>query len=149
MTAFDQLKNQKFNVITVGGDNIELPGNIYHLHFKHIGDFKILNELYSAADLYLLTSREDNLPNVMLEAFANGTPVLAFNTGGMKDWIRPNENGYIVEEISTEALLLRLEEVLNHGVEFNSRVIRDYAIKNFNDSSQTNAYINLYKSLLA
>jgi glycosyltransferase involved in cell wall biosynthesis len=51
--------------------------------------------VYSAADLFLLPSLEDNLPNTMLESFGCGTPIVAFHTGGMVDMIKEGINGYL------------------------------------------------------
>lgn len=41
-----------------------------------------LAELYTAADVFVNPTREDNFPTVNLEALACGTPVITFDTGG-------------------------------------------------------------------
>ncbi len=50
---------------------------------------------YSAADVFIAPSIQDNLPNTLLEAFACGTPCVAFAIGGMADIIAHRENGYL------------------------------------------------------
>ena len=52
---------------------------------------------YAAADMFLLPSLEDNLPNTMLEAMSCGTPVIAFRTGGIPDAIVDGVSGRLVE----------------------------------------------------
>ena len=55
-----------------------------------------IRRAYSAADVFVLPSLEDNLPNTMLEALACGTPVAAFAVGGIPDVIRDGVNGRLV-----------------------------------------------------
>lgn len=146
--ALKLITNHKFNVITVGNNHVELPKNFNHIHFKHIDDINKLNELYSLADLFILPSREDNLPNVMLESWANGTPIISFNTGGMKDWVIPNQNGILIDDFSINSFA---EELINFAADkytFDPKFIRNYAKQNFNQIEQTKKYIKLYQSIL-
>ena len=48
-------------------------------------DVKTLSDYYTAADLLIVPTKADNYPNVIIEAMACGTPVLAYNTGGIVD----------------------------------------------------------------
>jgi len=50
---------------------------------------------YSAADLFVTPSLEDNLPNTIMEAMACGLPCVGFNTGGIPEMIDHRQNGYI------------------------------------------------------
>ena len=49
--------------------------------------------IYSAADLVIVPSREDNQPQVGLEAMACGTPVVGFDAGGIPEYVRQGETG--------------------------------------------------------
>ena len=153
--GFDLLKNSldlitdtPFNVVTVGNNQVELPTNFNHIHFNHIEDLSELNELYTLADLFLLPSREDNLPNVMLESFANGTPIISFNTGGMKDWVVPYKNGILVDDFSTKQFAQELLNFANNNYIFDAEYIRSYAEQNFNQLEQTKKYTELYQNIL-
>jgi glycosyltransferase involved in cell wall biosynthesis len=70
---------------------------------------KDLARVYAAANVLLVPSIEDNLPNTMLEALCCGTPVIGFRIGGMPDAITPGENGRLVDEVSAAALAAELQ----------------------------------------
>ena len=67
-----------------------------------VDDDKILRTIYSSADVMLIPSRQDNLPNTGLEAHATGVPVIAFNTGGLSDIIDHKKNGYLADPFDVE-----------------------------------------------
>lgn len=137
------------NIITIGGEKSQLPNNYNHLHFKSINNLEKLNSLYSASDLTLLTSREDNLPNVMLESFANGTPVISFRTGGMQDWVKDNETGFLIDVFKTEELSSKLNFFIENNHSFDSSKIYEYAKDNFSIEKRLSEYITIYKNILS
>lgn len=147
-SSLDLITDTPFNVVTVGNNQVELPTNFNHIHFSHIDDLGKLNELYTLADLFLLPSCEDNLPNVMLESFANGTPIISFNTGGMKDWVIPYKNGILVDDFSTKLFAQELINFANNNYIFDAKYIRSYAEQNFNQLEQTKKYTELYQNIL-
>ncbi len=69
-----------------------------------VGDDLRLSEVYGAADLCVLPSHEDNQPNVMVEAMACATPVVAYRTGGIPETIADGRNGRLVEPFDRQAL---------------------------------------------
>lgn len=72
-------------------------------HFMgFIDNDKNLVTIYSAADVYAFPSTQDNLPNTVMESMACGTPVVAFDIGGISDMIEHKKNGYLVEPFDTE-----------------------------------------------
>jgi len=58
--------------------------------------------LYRAADVLILTSRQENLPNMISEAMSCGLPCIAFAVGGVPEQIRHHQNGCLVEPFDTE-----------------------------------------------
>ena len=71
-----------------------------------------LRVLYSAADAMVIPSRQDNLPNTGLEAHACGTPVVAFNTGGLPDIVDDCVTGALAEPFEPESLAAAIRWVL-------------------------------------
>jgi glycosyltransferase involved in cell wall biosynthesis len=78
----------------VNGQQEQLAGLPVH-HLGHIGDDEHLAAVYAAADVLAAPFLEDNLPNVVLESLACGTPVAAFAAGGIPDAIDHRRNGYL------------------------------------------------------
>lgn len=148
LKSIEALDPTSFNLISVGEKNTKLSTKYLYKHFGMISDISQLNTLYTAADITALPSREDNLPNVMIESMMNGTPLICFNNGGMIDHVKTNETGIILNEISDTALSQGLSDFINNKYLFDQEGIRNYAINNFSLGSQVDQYITLYEQIL-
>ena len=84
-----------FTFVTVGGDSNTKFNN--HIPFPYIEDENVLNQLYAASDIMLYPTQADNLPLVVLESMASGTPVIASNLGGIPEIIQNEEYGFLVD----------------------------------------------------
>ena len=136
------------NVVTVGGAKKEITNSkVNHIHFDFISDVTKLNQIYSAADITIISSREDNLPNTMLESFMNGTPVMSFSNGGMAEHVTTGTTGILIEEISSNALIKNIIDFLDNKYTFDRKAIRQYAVENFPDHKQVYSYAELYKNI--
>ncbi len=89
-----------------------LPFKVHNLGI--LSKVEKIAEAYNAADLFVLPSLEDNLPNTIMESLACGTPVLAFKTGGIPEMIEHKKNGYLADYKSAEDLKKGLGFILNH-----------------------------------
>ncbi len=67
---------------------------------------------YRAADVFVLPSLEDNLPNTLLESMAAGTPVVAYRTGGIPDFLVDGVNGRLVPRGRIDALADALRQLV-------------------------------------
>ena len=77
----------------------------YECHYwGYVRDEKKMAAIYNIADIYVYPSIDDNLPNMIMESLACGTPVAAFDTGGISDMVEHKENGYIAAYKNTEEL---------------------------------------------
>lgn len=63
-----------------------------------------LNEIYNLADVFVLPSIQDNLPNTVMEAMSCGLPVVAFDCGGVSDMVSHHENGFLAPNKDSNAL---------------------------------------------
>lgn len=148
---------QNFNI-----KNIELlvfgaskPERIENLGFNitylgQINDDVYLNILYNCADVFVAPSREDNLPNTVVEAISCGLPVVAFDIGGMPDIIEHKENGYLAVPFNEAELAKGINFMLESKEKWN--MLSQNALKKAKQTYDINLvsqkYIDLYKSIL-
>ena len=78
-----------------------------------IEDDAKLSELINCADLLVLPSRMDNLPQTGLEAQACGLPIVAFDSNGIKDLINHKIDGYLAKPFDTNSFKEGIEWTLN------------------------------------
>jgi glycosyltransferase involved in cell wall biosynthesis len=119
------------------------------INLGSIADDKKLSIIYSAADIFILPSLEDNLPNTILESFSCGTPVVAFDSGGIKDLVNDN-NGKIVEKYDVIALANSIYELaINDKLrESKGSYARKMIETNYKLSDQATKYLELFKDLI-
>ncbi len=85
-----------------------------------------LAQWYSAADLLVLASSREGWPNVLLEAMACGTPVLASRVGGVAEIVSKPELGMAVSFDTPAALAEALHAALAQG--FVREDVRQHAL---------------------
>jgi glycosyltransferase involved in cell wall biosynthesis len=107
--------------------------------------------VYSAADVFVLPSTQDNLPNTVLEAIACGTPCVAFNIGGMPDMIEHQKNGYLAQPYKIEDLAQGIAWVLENKErhrKLGDRA-REKAEQEFTLEIQARRYLSLFTEILS
>jgi glycosyltransferase involved in cell wall biosynthesis len=72
-------------------------------------------------DVFVLSSREEGIPNALLEAMAAGRPCVATSVGGTPEVLRDGETGWLVPPAEPEALARALEETLTRPEEARRR----------------------------
>lgn len=90
---FGQIKNEM---------DLQLPFVIHPIGYVR-GDNQLV-DMYNCADLFIIPSLEDNLPNTIMEAMACGVPCVGFRTGGIPEMIDHQINGYVAEMRNSEDL---------------------------------------------
>lgn len=107
MDVFRELSKrlpENYKIVLVGTlDRMEAPLPEEILHIPSTQNQRELAELYSAADLFVIPTYEDNYPTVNMEALACGTPVVTFRTGGSSESI-DSTCGSVVERGDIDAL---------------------------------------------
>ena len=103
--------DDRFRVVLVGTDEqveSSMPENI--IAIRRTTDQSGLADIYSAADLFVNPTREDNCPLVNLEALACGTPVLTFRTGGSPECVTA-DTGSVVPCNDYDALVKEIHRI--------------------------------------
>ena len=133
-----------WSVVTAGMGSIDAKP----YHFRNIGplgDERLMALLLSAADLVVVPTRQDNLPNVIIESLACGTPVVSNPVGGVSEIITTGFNGVLSEETAPDALAAALTKAAETS--FQKGSIRADAIKRFDHQVMAEAYFALYKGI--
>lgn len=146
--AFKLLKNDNVVLCAVGHKKVKLNFTNNVIELGAINDELLMSVAYSAADVFVIPSLMDNLPNTVLESLMCGTPVIGFPVGGILDMVKHEENGYLANEISANALKHEIEKFLNNSNQLKANEIRKNAINKYDLNIQAQNYINLYRSLL-
>ena len=104
-------------------------------------------EAYQQADFFVLFSNFENLPCVIVEAFASGVPVLSTSVGGIAEILSP-ERGILIPQGDEDALLQGMIQMLDHSSEYDHQAIRDYAIKTFAAQNIGQQIFEAYKKVV-
>jgi glycosyltransferase involved in cell wall biosynthesis len=106
-----------------------------------------VNVLLNAFDIFVLTSRAEGIPTVILEAMATGLPVVSNDIGSVAEIVVNNHNGILVRkldsgEIASAIQLLISDETLRYEL---GAASRDEVIKNFNIKKCAEIHIQAYQ----
>jgi glycosyltransferase involved in cell wall biosynthesis len=146
--ALQKLEGKK-DILLVAIGNVpayERQENVRYI--GSISDERVMALAYSAVDVFILPSREDNLPNTMIESLSCGTPIIGFPIGGIKETIQNEFNGYLCPELSIEALKDTIEIFFKNSSSFNSEKISADAHAKFDNKKQAAKYTEIYNNLL-
>jgi len=103
--------------------------------------------VYNAADVFVLPSLEDNLPNTIMEAMACGVPCVGFRVGGIPEMIRHQENGYVAKECDADDLAQGIRYVLaDADYETLSHECLHQVAQKYSQQSVANRYIEEYQN---
>lgn len=139
-----KLDMSKYAIILVGLKDHQLntlPASI--IGIQKTDSIKELAELYSAADIFLNPTYEDNFPTTNLEALACGTPVITYHTGGSPESI-DSSCGQAVTQGDKDALLQAVYNIAESSID--SSHCRNRALQ-YAKNVQYQKYISLFESI--
>lgn len=116
----------------------------------HISDDETLAAAYSAADVFVLPTLAENLPNGILESMACGTPVVSFDVGGVCNALRHMETGYLAAYQDSADLAKGLQLLLDDS-DLRSRMshrCREVAEQEYSLDLQARRFLTLYRDLI-
>lgn len=128
----DKLINKERFELIIVGDNHKSNLDFQGFATRYLGIIdsqEKMNKIYNAADLIISTSRQDNLPNTLIEASFCGLPIISFNIGGISDIINHGENGRLIPAYDTAAMARAIVEMSYTRTiksEVSRKAIRDF-----------------------
>ena len=155
--------NQALRYLKESNKNFELVvfGNSKPLNDSNTKEFKVhdmgmiadderLKEIYQSCDVFVLPSLQDNLPNTCVESISCGTPVCAFNSGGVEDIVINKKTGYLAKKLNARDLADGINWILSlTDVEAISEECRKHAVENFSYPVISKQYKDVYDRLLS
>jgi glycosyltransferase involved in cell wall biosynthesis len=149
--ALDTIEKKDVELVVFGSDGDgqnALCGLPVH-YVGRIDDDATLVRLYSAADVMVVPSLQENLSNAIMESLSCATPAVAFDIGGNSDMIDHEENGYLPKPFDTDDLARGIEWVLDHP-QYNDLCVnaRKKVVENFDAKIVAEKYIALYREIL-
>lgn len=106
-----------------------------------------LAELYSAAEVFVNPTWQDNYPTVNLESISCGTPVITYNTGGSVESVTSG-TGIVVPQGDINALRKAISLIEANGKSRYKTPCREYALANFRKEDRYADYLRLYEECL-
>lgn len=144
-------RNTVLLVLGNGGERIAKDLDIDILSLGYTNGDRLKAMAYSAADLFLFPTRADNLPLVLQEAMACGTPMVSFKVGGVPDLVRPRETGYLAAAEDTADFADGIVQLLEDQTqrEAMTQRCRAIAVEEYALELQAQRYIELYQQVLS
>lgn len=101
---------------------------------------------YSAADVVVVPSRQDNLPQTATEAQACGAPVVAFDTGGLSDTLVDGTTGLLTRPFDAAELAAHLTRLLTDPDlrARQSAAARERAVREWSPAVIASAYADVF-----
>lgn len=153
--AFQEVKNltPKIQLQIAGGgkDEMKFKALVHklklndHIHFHGRVPAKKLNDLLAQSYASILFSNYENLPCVIVEAFAAGVPFISTNVGGIKEIFSP-ERGYLIKTKNKTELIEAMLNVVKEN--WDEEKLREYAINNFSFKHIGEEFNKVYQSVL-
>lgn len=120
------------------------------LSLGYVSDEHRMVNIYRAADLFVLPSLSENLPNTIMEAMACGVPCVAFRVGGIPEEIDHRKNGYVAAYRDSSDLAKGIHWVLCQAdwQQLSAEAVRKVA-HNYSQTSVAVRYSELYQQAIA
>ena len=149
----DSLAISEIELLIFGGaDDSQTDLNFFKVHnFGHLNDDISLRLIYSAADLMVVPSRLEGFGQTGLESHACGTPVAAFNFGGLIDIVDNYNTGILSKPFDADSLANKIEwalkdkkRLLEMGIKARKR-----AEELWSEERVAGLYVDFYKKILS
>lgn len=138
-------------VLMLGGQSGELASAfpIPAISMGYITDPHRIADVYNAADVFVLPSLSENLPNTIMEAMACGVPCVGFRVGGIPEEIDHLHNGYVAAYKDADDLANGINWVLDNA-DYQALCVAAHqkAVSHYSPQVVVNKYISIYEDAL-
>ena len=110
---------------------------------RYISSPEEMATMYAAADVFVIPSLQDNLPNTIAEAMSCGTPCVGFKAGGIPEMIDHQQNGYVAKYKDVTDLAEGIRYVLAHDMR---EAALHKAASAYGETHVAQKYITIYES---
>jgi glycosyltransferase involved in cell wall biosynthesis len=148
---YPEMKEQT-GVVVLGGHSEEVTGQLPFACYPlgYVSDEQRLVGIYRAADVFVLPSLSENLPNTIMEAMACGVPCVGFRVGGIPEEIDHLKSGYVAQYRDSDDLARGLHWVLSEADSAAlSANARRKVVQTYSQSAVALKYIEVYQHALA
>ena len=152
LTADHPELKEQWGVVVMGGHADEIAGRVqlpvYPLGY--VNNTRAIVQAYQAADVFVIPSLSDNLPNTIMEALACGVPCVGFNVGGIPEMIDHQKNGYVAKYRSADDLVAGIYWTLHEADHQQlSREAVNKVERNYSQQNVAVKYIEVYTNAIA
>jgi len=150
--ALHNLTDKNIEFVVFGSSEPKESQNFgFKTHYLgHLHDDVSLVTLYSAVDVMIVPSLQENLSNAIMESLACGIPVVGFDIGGNSDMIEHQINGYLAKPFDTSDLAHGIEWILNNeNYDELCQNAREKVLREFDSEVVAKKYIELYADILS
>ncbi|WP_017300725.1 glycosyltransferase family 4 protein [Nodosilinea nodulosa] len=140
-------------LLTLGGSSQQLTAaaDISIIDLGYVNSDRLKSIAYSAADLFIFPTRADNLPLVLQESMACGTPMVSFDIGGVSDLVRPGITGYLAQPENIDSFCQGIVDLLEDDKkrQVMGNNCRHIALEEYTLELQAKRYQDLYQQVLS
>src|SRR2546422_1971141 len=144
-------EGREISFVFVGSGGLEnkvlrLASTYHNVRFRGLVPYSEIPAILNDCRLLVLPSFTEGMPNVVLEAMACGTPVLAAPVGAIPDIITDSENGFVLPNNSPDSVAKHILRALSHA---NLDDVAENALKTIESKYTFAAALERYAKLLA
>lgn len=151
LEALEIIKSNTIELVIFGsGVSKRFENCGFKIHYLgHINDDTSLAILYSAVDVLVVPSIQENLSNTIMESLSCSTPVVAFDIGGNGDMIQHKINGYLAKRFDVKDLADGINWIINsNNYDEICKNARDIVVKKFDSKVVSKQYLDMYNKIL-
>lgn len=142
-----RMPNADVTFVMVGVDEGFVSGAPNVIALPRTRDQEFLAEVYSAGDVFLLTSEKESASLVTAESLACGTPAVGFDSGGPLE-VAPDGYGHWVDYGDIDELERVLMGVLNGTIGTKTREeCREFSVNRYSRQRMVTEYLDVYQEM--